>query len=557
MKREYRIYEKDGYTYVHYNGFPEGVRIEKNEQLYNYEWGWMTIRKNNNNNYYNIRAEDFSLFVNLLFHGYIIEEKGRYGMIDIDGKEILPCAFDQIEKLKNSVFGRLGDSYWEIFESGRSTIRADYSDTGFFVQNGKKGWQANGKTILPAKYDDIYHMDGSNFYQVLQNGKWFYVNKDGEPVLTYVREIKGVDSTVPFPFYTHEKDVIVLQEYVGHEISDDKNVVLLDGVWQRIDRHSGDELNEMFVNPNDEKVLTDEDMRLFNNDFSYEYAAYTVTSNDPSGAIDCLKKLQSMDLHSNTWHYIVKVWKPIGENPSAEELRFLRYQIEENGQLGKLHFALAHDGKLKKGETRMLVVTHYHERCWPPTWELDWVEERNELSLPAIKDRLKEIHRIIDEDVKEKYKDEVWKDQFWGGIYLIEYNWKRSWKETKEVLEYFKNHDSPILQGIRREAENASFTFTSSFNNSKRKCEFHYRKLKWLLENGADINAHFENKTALDILMNSKPFNEEDHTEYIESMKQKCIMFLKKHGAKTLQQIREEESKNQDYKVELDRMSSF
>ena len=38
MKREYRIYEKDGYTYVHYNGFPEGVRIEKNEQLYNYEW---------------------------------------------------------------------------------------------------------------------------------------------------------------------------------------------------------------------------------------------------------------------------------------------------------------------------------------------------------------------------------------------------------------------------------------------------------------------------------------------------------------------------------------
>ena len=103
--------------------------------------------------------------------------------------------------------------------------------------------------------------------------------------------------------------------------------------------------------------------------------------------------------------------------------------------------ALAHDGKLKKGETRMLVVTHYHERCWPPTWELDWVEERNELPLPAIKDRLKEIHRIIDEDVKEKYKDEVWKDQFWGGIYSIEYNWKRSWKETKEVLKYFKNHD--------------------------------------------------------------------------------------------------------------------
>ena len=33
MNRAYKVYEKNGYTYVHYEGFPEAVKIDKNKVL--------------------------------------------------------------------------------------------------------------------------------------------------------------------------------------------------------------------------------------------------------------------------------------------------------------------------------------------------------------------------------------------------------------------------------------------------------------------------------------------------------------------------------------------
>ena len=82
----------------------------------------------------------------------------------------------------------------------------------------------------------------------------------------------------------------------------------------------------------------------------------------------------------------------------------------------------------------------------------------------------------------------------------------------------------------------------------------------WLLENGADINAHHHNLTALDFLVgNAKnilldEFSAKDKV-YNEQMRAKVTTFLIEHGAKTMQQIKEEEAKNEDYRVELQRMA--
>lgn len=357
-----KTYEtKNGYTYIHDDeGLPESVKIEKNKDFfYNYAWGRMVVDKNGH--YYSFHAEDWELLFNLLWNGVVVKKNDKYGMVDDGGNEVLPCVFDQIEKLRESVFGRLGGSYWEFRRDGNDTVRDNYEDPGFFVENGKKGWQANGRVIVPAAYDDIFHASDSNYYGVYLDGKWSYIKEDGTPVLTYVREIDGADEEIPFPFRTDENDVIVLQEYVGHEDANDHNVILRRGVWQRLDRISGKEICNLLVNPDDEMPLTDADLELFNNKFSYEFASYQVTSQEPQGVIDCLKKLQSMGLHDNSWFYIVKVWKPVGEKTTAEELRFLRSQIKKHGQLGKLHFCLAHDENLCSGETKMFVVTHYNE----------------------------------------------------------------------------------------------------------------------------------------------------------------------------------------------------
>ena len=558
MKREYKIYKQGGYTYVHYDGFPKGIKIKKNENLYDYEWGWMTVTKDGK--YYDFHEDDHSLLFNQLWEGSVFEADGRFGVIDKNGNEVLPPVFEQIEKMQDSVFGRLGKSYWEFKEVGTSTLRADYEEFGFFVENGKKGWRDEHGVVIPAEYDNIKHSNDSNFYMVLQNGKWFYINEKGQRVLTNVREIKGVDNSIPFPFLTGENDVIVLQEYVGHDDDNDNNVVLLHGVWQKLDRISGKEICTLLIDSDDECSVTDKDLELFNNDFSYEYAAYQVKSRESSGIIDCLKKLQSMGLHSNTWHYIIKVWKPRGEDPTAEELRHLRYQIEEHGQLGKLVFAYGHDPNLEEGETRMLAVTHYNERCWPAMWEMDWWEERNELSLPQIKRKLTKLRKIIDNEVKVPYKKEVWQDQLCGCIYGIEYNKNRSWNETLKVLEYFKRKGSPIINGIRKECEAINWTLNIKNKFSRRRCVFHYKKLQWLLENGADINAHYANYTGLDYLLGNykhlwyEDFSKRDK-EYIALMRENCIRLLLEHGAKTMQEVRAAESKNDDYKVELKRMS--
>ena len=558
MKRDYKIYKKSGYTYVHYDGFPKGIKIEKNKDLFDYEWGWMTVTKDGK--YYDFHDDNHSLLFNLLWEGSVFELNNRYGVIDKYGNEVLPPVFDQVEKLRESVFGRLGDSYWEFKESGSSTLRGNYGDSGFFVENGKKGWRDEHGVVIPAEYDSIKHSSNSNFYMVLQNGKWFYINEKGHRVLTAVRKIEGVDNTIPFPFHTGENDVLVLQEYIGHEDERDPNVVFLHDVWQRLDRISGKEICKILINPEDEFPVTEKDLELFNNDFSYEYAAYQAKSREYSGIIDCLKKLQSMGLHSNTWHYIIKVWKPEGESPTAEELRYLRYQIEEHGKIGKLYFSLAHDKDLHAGETRMFAVTHYNERCWPASWEFDWWDNRNEFSLDKIKRELVKLRRIINKSVLLPYKQEVWEDQLYGCIYSMEYNKKRKWKETLKVLEYFKMKGSPLIKGIRSEAEKIDFTLRSKFLFSRAKCAFQRRKLEWLLDNGADVNVHYENYTALDFLVgNYKHFWDDKFCErdkiFIEDFRAEITELLMKHGAKTLQQLKDEESKNEDYRVELMRMN--
>lgn len=434
-----------------------------------------------------------------------------------------------------------------------------YEPSGVFACNGKKGWQEKGRPVIPAIYDEVEHFEGSNFYLVRQEGRWRYVNSRQEPVLTRVRPIENeAEDAIPFPFCPHESTVITLQEYVGHEMPDDPNVVLLDHEWQRLDRISGAELCGMLVDPSDELPLTERDLELFNSEFAYEFSALTVTSCQPAGISDCLEKLQRADLHCNSWHYIVKVWKAVGEEPSAEELRSLRYQIEKNGMLGDLHFALAHDNRLRAGETRMLAVTHYYERCFPLYFEFDWKGQLEAYPLDQLKRQHQKLVRTINAEVLPEYRRLVKRDQWNWAIAGMGYCSKRKWRDTRKVLDWLGLYDKSFLRGVSAVVEDYAYATARCNNLSAARGRFLLNKLRWMLEHHADPNYHRRGVTALDIIRRGmRCYNEhisDQQRSLMARMRQQCEVLLLEFGAKTMEQLLAEEAANSDYRIELARM---
>lgn len=529
------------------------IQTPANESELKYDWGEITLQ---DQRIISVNVEDWELFSSILKDGEIIEQNSLFGM-KYNGQEAIPCLFDQIERLKHTHFARWDNFYWELSYNGGGTLRGNYNDKlGFFVENGKKGWRENGEIIIPAQYDYVEHYEDSNFYEVEENDERFYMDVNLNRVLTYVRPMESGIYKTPFPLHSHDENIIVLQEYVGQEVPEDKNVVLMDGVWQRLDLISRKELANLFINPDDECALTEQDLENLNDKFSYEYSAYSVVSNDADGVKSCLRKLQEMKLHSNTWYYVIKVWRTPGEHPSAEELRYLRYEIENNGLIGQLHFAVGHDPKLAKGETKMLAVTHFNDRC--PAWfEFDWNDSLNSsVTLEELQKVRKSIARKITKYVKPEFRSTISREVWNGSIASMRYVKKRKWKETKRIFQWLSRYDKSFINGVPSLVEDYIDTGWFDFKGTVGICEFWLRKLKWMLKNGANVNRRYRGKTALDIILRgmARGIKTEKEEKIMARLQQKCIDLLMQYGAKTIAQIREEESSNTDYKVELIRM---
>lgn len=529
------------------------IQAKETESVLKYDWGKITLQ---NQRIISVNVEDWKLFSSILKDGEIIERNGLYGMT-YNGQEMIPCLFDQIEKLKHTHFARWNNSYWELSYDGGGTLLNHYDEKdGFFVENGKKGWRENGEVVIPAQYDYLQHYRDSNFYEVEENDECFYLDANLNRVLTYVRPMESSMYKTPFPIRSNDQNIVVLQQYVAHEVPEDKNVVLLKGVWQRLDRTSTQELTDIFINPEDECALTKEDLAKLNDKYSYEYAAYSVVSNDADGIKSCLSKLKEMGLHSNTWYYLVKVWKALGEYPSAEELRYLRYEIENNGLIGQLHFAFGHDDKLVRGETKMLAVTHYNE-CAPSGFWHDWMDCINEAkTLEELQKDHRRIVREIAKYIKPEDRTMAKSDTWEASILNMRYVKGRKKKETERILQWLSRYDKSFVGIIPNLVTSYRYTGSWKMKGVVAECEYMLQMMRWLLEHGAHVNRRYYGQTAMDIILQgmARTVKTDKEKELMARLQQKCIDLLSQYGAKTIAQIREEESSNTDYKVELIRM---
>lgn len=127
-----------------------------------------------------------------------VSKDGKYGLIDLDGKELTACIYDKIEAIKGikdslliqkdgkvGLANNQGNIIVECEYASVEALTNNYTD-GYIVKNdeGKFGAiSVNKEQLLECKYEDIKHVCGNDMYVVKEDGKWKITNKAGDKTL--------------------------------------------------------------------------------------------------------------------------------------------------------------------------------------------------------------------------------------------------------------------------------------------------------------------------------------------------------------------------------------
>lgn len=124
-----------------------------------------------------------------------VKKDDKYGLIDLNGNEILSCDYDKIETIKgveNSIIIQKDGLVGLVNASGNVIINPEYKQiialtgdysNGYIVKNQEDliGLIGIDKTqILECKYSDIKHVHGDGMYVVKTDDKWFIVKNSTE-----------------------------------------------------------------------------------------------------------------------------------------------------------------------------------------------------------------------------------------------------------------------------------------------------------------------------------------------------------------------------------------
>lgn len=127
-----------------------------------------------------------------------IKKNGKYGLIDLNGKELLPAEYDEItvlEGIENSLIIKKDGKVGLVNDTGSVIIDANYKgikglgDTykdGYITidEQGKYGLiSATKKQILENKYDEILQVPLKEYYAIKENGKQKLINSNGEALI--------------------------------------------------------------------------------------------------------------------------------------------------------------------------------------------------------------------------------------------------------------------------------------------------------------------------------------------------------------------------------------
>ena len=126
------------------------------------------------------------------------QKDGKYGLLSIDGKEILSPEYDEIETLKglkNSILVKKDGNFGLVNTSGATIINPEFTKIEKFDDDYKHGYitvdknkkyglvSYAGTKILDNKYEKILKIYGENYFAIEEKGKQIVLDSNGEKVL--------------------------------------------------------------------------------------------------------------------------------------------------------------------------------------------------------------------------------------------------------------------------------------------------------------------------------------------------------------------------------------
>ena len=127
-----------------------------------------------------------------------VKKDGKYGLINLKGKSILNCEYDNIYTLKgieNSLITQKGEKLGVVDCTGRIILESIYREIaplgtdcldGYITKNeeGKYGVVgASKEQKLQSQYEKIEQIVGNNLFVVTQNGKQKLINSEGKTII--------------------------------------------------------------------------------------------------------------------------------------------------------------------------------------------------------------------------------------------------------------------------------------------------------------------------------------------------------------------------------------
>lgn len=128
-----------------------------------------------------------------------VEKDGKWGIIDIKGKEIVKPEYEEIIAIKgieNAILLKKDENYGVVDNEGKIIVDVKYKEITSLGEDNKSSYIVKDDTglygivgsfkneILPCKYEKIEKVYGNDMYVIVQEGKQKIVNSKGEEIIT-------------------------------------------------------------------------------------------------------------------------------------------------------------------------------------------------------------------------------------------------------------------------------------------------------------------------------------------------------------------------------------